>query len=134
MKLSDIMEDIRDSKLKTISADKASKLGSEIDLNNSEFSGELLDINGQRPRYLFRYVGEDEYNSIIETGYMHPSKFYHRIHASGEPETQYRERGTRLLLIKTSESDEWKAKLGDKVYATTYSRIPMARLYEVTDR
>lgn len=108
------------------------ELGLDYDRTINEFnslSGGIVLDDGSTPEWLFRYVSEEEFESIKDKEVMIPSKFYDRIHASLFPEKRYYEPGSRLLAIMYSSDDGWYGKQGnDMVYAVTRQSIPIDRL------
>jgi len=84
--------------------------------------------NGSPPKFLYRIVDPLEYEEALQTGFLIPSQFYKRIHASVKPASQYGSRGFKVLRIEYSDSDGWHPKQGDVVYAVTYKKIPMRKI------
>ena len=80
------------------------------------------------PSYVYRIVDKNELMDALKVGYLTPSKFYGRIHASYKPEPQYSKTGDRVLQIQFDHSDGWKEKQGDKVYLTTDSTISLDKV------
>jgi len=101
---------------------------SESTIISTDNHNNIRDQRGSPPAFLYRYVSAKEYNDIVTDGYMSPSVFYKRIHASVQPEKQYSEPGGKLLRIIYSDSDGWTPKLGDKVYAVTDKNIPLRKI------
>ena len=92
----------------------------------------LIDDRGNPPAYLFRIVAQGELDSIKENGYISPSEFYGRIHASYEPDTRYTVAGSSLIAIEYDPRDEWKSKLSsDEVYAVTWNKVDISKVYIV---
>lgn len=86
--------------------------------------GELIDDLGSPPKFLFRYISSEEYQSIKYSGYMSPSEFYGRVHASYRPESRYKVSNGVLIAIKYDRTDGWQYKQArDNVYAVTSSRV-----------
>ena len=86
--------------------------------------------DGSTPKYLYRAMSEAEWQNALKDGYLTPSKFYERTHASATPELTWLDpEGGRLVRIEYDKADDWVAKLGgDEVYAATSKNIPLSRL------
>jgi len=102
-------------------------------IEHHENGNPLIRINRDgklfEPSFLYRVVSKDEYKQIHQRGYIEPSPFYNRIHASSEPQCRY---GDIVLQIKYVESDGWVAKWGDELYAVTDRKIPFNRIERVS--
>lgn len=82
----------------------------------------------QGTQYFYRIVDKQEWMNALSTGFLMPSEFYKRIHASYEPEYQYGKRGDIVLQIKYDSADEWFEKQGDKVYLVTYNKVSIDKI------
>lgn len=111
---------------------EAIQLKENVELVDSP--GPLRLSNGQTPRVLFRIVDPKEWEEAQRTGFLSPSKFYGRIHASIKPERSYGMRDSVVLAIMYNESDGWAAKgnLDGDVFAVTDQRIPLSRIRDIT--
>ena len=98
-----------------------------------ETSSGLQTESGGEPDLLFRYISKKELDSILINGYITPSEFYDRIHASHAPMEQYKEGDSTLIAIEYNSGDGWKAKVNSDgvVYAVTDKKIPIERIREV---
>lgn len=92
----------------------------------------FVDDTGATPSYLFRYVAKEEMDYIERNGYLAPSSFYGRVHASYAPDRRYMVGGGSLLAIKYDPRDQWRAKQASgEVYAVTYNRIDISKISKV---
>lgn len=96
--------------------------------------GPLMLSDGSEPDVLFRVADKNEWEEAQRSGFLTPSKFYGRIHASIKPERQYGMRDSIILAIKYRRVDGWYAKsnLGGDVYAVTDKRIPVSIIRDIT--
>lgn len=93
---------------------------------------QLIDNTGNPPSYLFRFVSREEMDYIESQGFIAPSQFYGRVHASYAPDRRYMLTGGTLLTIKYDNRDEWRAKrASDEVYAVTDRRIDISKVSKV---
>ena len=118
IQLIDNMESVRE--LPSVGLNTVRNTGSELKDTGSPLVGD----DGIPPKFLFRYISDEEYQSIKYSGYMSPSEFYNRIHASYRPEGRYKVSGGVLISIRYDRTDGWSSKqAGDNVYAVTGSRV-----------
>lgn len=96
--------------------------------------GPLQLSNGQKPKVLFRVVDPKEWEQAQKTGFLSPSQFYGRIHASIKPERSYGMSDSVVLAIQYREQDDWTAKgnIDGDVYAVTDRRIPLSIVKDIT--
>lgn len=91
--------------------------------------GPLRTVSGKTPAYLYRIIHNDELDQALKQGYLAPSEFYQRIHASHTPNKTYGA-GPDYVTIQITYRDEdnWRSKTSadGNIYATTYNRIPMS--------
>ncbi|WGH49858.1 hypothetical protein [Alishewanella phage vB_AspM_Slickus01] len=100
--------------------DKDSNVISDRNLNNIRLE------DGSAPDYLYRIVDIGEYEQAMTDGFLKPSEFYKRIHASSKPEKMYGKRGDYILQIKYTDSHKWTPKQASTgMYAVTYEKVPM---------
>ena len=94
----------------------------------------LLTSEGETPRFLYRIVSQQEYDTAQEKGFFSPGGFYGRHHASASPEAQYLEPESNVLLkITHSPEDEWYSKwAGDRVHGVSSKDIPFSRAEKIT--
>ena len=90
-------------------------------------------IGSPIPNKLYRVVSEGEFRELILTGFLRPSEFYGRIHASPNPELKYGQRGSFVLEISTSPAHGWREKIGDDLYYVSSSKISINEI-EVINR
>ncbi len=95
------------------------------------YSGRLLlNFDDEQVKYLYRGVSKEEYEDIVESGVIKPSKFYGRIHASAIPVIVDSDVYV-VLKIKYVPSDGWKPKAASTgVYAVTGKEIPKDRIMD----
>ena len=94
----------------------------------------LVTSEGETPRFLYRIVSQQEYDTAQEKGFFSPSGFYGRHHVSASPEAQYLEPESNVLLkITHSPEDEWYSKwAGDRLYGVSSKDIPFSRAEKIT--
>jgi|TARA_R110002110_G_scaffold294807_1_gene508812 hypothetical protein len=94
----------------------------------------LVTSEGETPRFLYRIVSQQEYDTAQEKGFFSPGGFYGRHHASASPEAQYLEPESNVLLkITHSPEDEWYSKWGgDRVHGVSSKDIPFSRAEKIT--
>ena len=129
--LSSVLQDVNTG-IDTIRSSQLNIRKVEIDEHLSTIKNTIVLEDGRTPIYLFRYVDHRELNQIESDGFIQPSQFYGRIHASAYPEPQYQTRDGSLLAIKFDSRDGWVAKLASVgVYAVTDKRIPLSKIKKV---
>lgn len=101
-----------------------------IDYDESVASGKIITDTGKSPKYLFRVVSPEELAQAKIDGYLRPSAFYKRIHASVQPEAAYGGRGHTTLAIAYDSRDKWEPKMASTgVYATTKENIDLDKVF-----
>lgn len=91
-----------------------------------------INIGLSNTKYVYRIVDIEEWIYALKIGFLIPSKFYGRIHASFSPEPQYGKRGDFVLQIDYDVSDGWQKKQGDKEYLVTDKSIPINKIKPIS--
>lgn len=86
--------------------------------------------DGSTPQFLFRFHETRGIDLANEHGFLEPSEFYKRTHASVRPDSNYKTKDTKLLVIEYNTNDRWSPKEASNgiIYATTYQKIPISRI------
>lgn len=102
----------------------------DIDLYASFRQNSIVLEDGSTPKYLFRFHETNDIDLANERGFLEPSEFYKRTHASVRPDLNYKAKDTKLLVIEYNTNDRWSPKEASNgiVYATTYQKIPISRI------
>jgi hypothetical protein len=125
--------DVSDSdEIQRVNRSQVDQPDTMIDEFNSERMNTIITDLGREPEWLFRFVSKGELDYIEQSGFMSPSKFYNRVHASVQPDFTYQEPGGELIAIKFDSRHQWKVKRASiDVYATTYENIPTSYMVVV---